>query len=868
MSRRPAPLPVDDVLDEVVAALRERRGAALVAPPGAGKTTRVPPALERAGLGPVIVVEPRRIAARAAARRVAEETGATLGQEVGWHVRFDRRAGRDTRILFATEGILLRRLQDDPFLEGVGALVFDEFHERRLDADLALAMARRAQREVRPDLALLVCSATLEAEPVARFLGDTTPAPTVRSEGRLFPVETRHLAPEPRERLEDHVARAIRLALAAPPAGPGAETLGDVLVFLPGVGEIRRVRERLASGAGAAEVHELYGDLDPARQDAALRRGPRRRVVLATNVAESSVTVDGVSIVIDAGLARVLRHDPTVGLDRLTLERIDRASADQRTGRAGRQGPGTCIRLWSQVDDRTLEPRTAPEVQRLDLAGPLLQLAAWGEPDAEAFPWFEAPGREAIARARQLLERLGALGRASTPGGGGRAVLTPLGQALAALPIHPRLGRLLVEGARLGAGDRAALAAALLADRDPFGRERGARASDAWDSDVLERVRALEAFERSGRTQFPIGDLRAGAAHQILKARDQLLRVESDVGDRGCAPRRRGAGGEAPLLEGADGLLRALLAAFPDRLCRRREDPTRGVMVGGRGVRLAPTSGVTEGELFLALEVDGGQGEALVRQASHVEREWVAGGRTHIEVEPVFDPRTTRVIGRRRELLGALVMSEQDHPLNDPVATERVLVEAAQLEPRRALGAEEGDLADVLARLACLAEWSPELALPKVDDTFLAQLVPLVAPGCRSYADLAKAPTIDVLLGLLTREQRAALERDAPERIQVPTGNRLRVQYEPGRAPVLAVRIQELFGLATTPTVARGRVPVVLHLLAPNGRPQQVTTDLASFWRDAYHVVRKDLRVRYPKHSWPEDPMHAPPQAKPRRRSN
>jgi ATP-dependent helicase HrpB len=312
--------------------------------------------------------------------------------------------------------------------------------------------------------------------------------------------------------------------------------------------------------------------------------------------------------------------------------------------------------------------------------------------------------------------------------------------------------------------------------------------------------------------------------------------------------------------------MRALLAAYPDRLCRRRDEQF-GVMVGGRRVRLAPTSGVTEGELFVAVEVDGGtQGEALVRQASHVEREWVDGGRVRVDVEAVFDPERERVVGRRRERLGPLVLSEEDHPLSDAAAAEQVLVAAALGVPVRALGADRGEFAELLARLAFLAEWCPELGLPRDQGPWLTALVPLVAPSCRSFADLARAPVGDVLLGLLTREQRAALERDAPERIIVPSGNRHRVEYVPGRAPVLAVRIQELFGLPATPTLARGRVPVVLHLLAPNGRPQQVTTDLASFWKDVYHVVRKDLRVRYPRHAWPDDPANAPPEARPRRR--
>ncbi|MEM9802227.1 MAG: DEAD/DEAH box helicase, partial [Planctomycetota bacterium] len=401
-----ARLPIDDVLDDVVGSVRERGSVVLVAPPGAGKTTRVPPALERAGLGPVVVLEPRRIAARAAARRVAEENGWTLGEEVGYHVRFDRRAGPRTRVLFCTEGILLARLQADPFLEDVGCLVFDEFHERSLDADLALAMARRVRVDAREDLRLVATSATLQAEPVARFIGDDAgPAPIVASEGRLFPVETTFLPRERRpatgdERAEEHVVRAVRHALEAGE--------GDVLVFLAGVGEIRRAAERL-DGLAGVDVHPLYGDLSPGKQDAALRPGPRRRVVLATNVAESSVTVAGVRAVVDSGEARVMRHDPGAGIDRLRVERIDRAAADQRRGRAGREGPGLCIRLWSAVDDRSLEPRLAPEVERLDVAGAALQLAAWGEPDVAAFPWFEAPRPAALRRALALLADLGAL---------------------------------------------------------------------------------------------------------------------------------------------------------------------------------------------------------------------------------------------------------------------------------------------------------------------------------------------------------------------------------------------------------------------------------------------------------------------------
>lgn len=844
-------LPIDEVLEGVVDSVRERHAAVLVAPPGAGKTTRVPPALEAAGLGPVVVLEPRRIAARAAARRVAEENGWTVGGEVGYHVRFDRRASRGTRVLFCTEGILLARLQDDPFLEGVGCVVFDEFHERSLDADLALAMVRRVQAEARADLSILATSATLQAEPIAHFLSG---APIVRSEGRLFPVETRFLARERtagtgryggEERAEDHVARGVRAALE------GSD--GDVLVFLAGVGEIRRSAERLA-GLGDVDVVELYGDLPPEKQDAALRAGPRRRVVLATNVAESSVTVDGVRAVVDSGEARVLRHDAGSGLDRLRVERIDRAAADQRAGRAGRIGPGLCIRLWSAVDDRTLEPRIEPEVRRLDVASAALQLALWGEADVAAFPWFELPRPDALGRAASLLSDLDALD--------GKGRITERGRALARLPLHPRLATLVLDGAGRGAALEAATAAAMLSERDPFRRDgrRDAPRPDATDSDVLDRVDALLDFEDRGRRSTPVGELSAGGARMVLRARDQILRA---VRDRGSDPVESGDGR-------FEALARAVLAAFPDRLCRRRpDDPERAVMAGGRGVRLGRETGVTEAELFVAVRVApsrrGGEEDRVVL-ASAVDREWVDGGEVRVAVEAVFDPRAERVVGRRRERLGPLVLAESDHPLPSGEEVEAVLLAAARRDPARALGLDRDEVQGVRERLRFLRAHATELDLPDPTDEAFAALLPHLVPGRRSFADLRSAPVLDVFLGGLSHEQRVALDASAPERILVPSGSRLRLAYDGDRPPVLAVRIQEMFGLADTPRIAGGRVPVLLHLLAPNGRPQQVTDDLASFWGDVYHRVRKDLRARYPKHEWPEDPLTARPTSRARRR--
>lgn len=838
-------LPIDAVLPELVSALRTGSSAVLVAPTGAGKTTRVPPALLTSGIAGdrrIVMLEPRRIAARAAARRMAEENGWTLGGEVGYQVRFDRRAGASTRILVVTEGILVQMLQADPFLEEAGAVLFDEIHERNLQTDLSLAMARRVQREVRPDLRLLAMSATIDPGPIAAYLGG---APAIESQGRLHPVEIEYLDPrrgrpggdEPP--LPARVAAAVRQALERSP--------GDVLVFLPGVGEIQRAGEALAPLAAerGLAVLQLYGDLPADRQDAVLRPLDRRKVVLATNVAETSVTVEGVTAVVDSGLVRRLRYDPATGLDRLELGKVSRASADQRAGRAGRQAPGVCLRLWGEWEHPALPERETPEIRRVDLAGPALQLLAWGEGDLAAFDWFEAPDPATLAAATDLLRRLGATG----PHG-----LTPAGTAMARLPVHPRIARLLLEGHRLGHPREAALLAALLSERDPFPRsERGAGPRRSSRSDLLDRLDALEAFERRDRSG---PDLNAGAARFVLQARDQLAdMIRRELGTGGAVSSDRD-----------EALLRTLLAAYPDRMARRREPRSpRALMVGGRGVRLAEESAVLEPELFLALELDVRPSEALVRLASEVDPAWLAGEALRTAVEVEFDPARERVVAWKRTRFEDLILSEAEAPPPAPDA-ERVLVEAAAERLDRALALDDPEVASFLARVRCLRDWMPELGLPAFGPEDLAGVLPALASGKRSFAELRRAPLLDVLRGALSWEQLQALEREAPERLEVPSGSRIKVDYEPGRPPVLAARIQELFGLAETPRLAVGRVPVLMHLLAPNYRPQQVTHDLHSFWENTYPQVRKELQGRYPKHAWPDDPWTAKPQRKPVRR--
>ncbi len=842
------PLPIDAVLPELLGALRRAPAVVLRAPTGAGKTTRVPPAVLDAGLasrGTIVVLQPRRLAARACARRMAFERGGRLGDEVGYQVRFDRCLSRQTRILVVTEGILLRMLQDDPFLESVGVLVFDEFHERSLNSDLALAMTRHVQTTVRPELKLVVMSATLAAEPIARYLDG---CPVVQSEGRLYPVETSYLEGWESRPVADRAAEGVRRILDRTP--------GDVLVFLPGVGEIRRTARRLEPLAAARDlaIMPLYGDLPAEEQDAVMTPQARRKIVLATNVAETSITIEGVRGVVDTGLARALLFDSHLGMDRLQLVRVSQASAQQRAGRAGRTGPGVCLRLWPERTQRHRPDHDQPEIGRLDLSGLVLQLRSWGESDLGRLPWFEPPAASAVRQAETLLKRLDALDAAGA--------ITAVGRAMVRLPVSPRLGRMLLEGRRLGQTRAVALGAALLAERDPFAREEGPPGRrqalpGVSESDLLDRLAALETFEQTGRLDTRAGRLHRSAARFVLHAADQLVR---EVKRLDCP-------GDTSPCEADEAVMRALLAAFPDRLVRRSHAGSRaGRMVGARGVRQADGSAVRDAPLYLAVDVEGGASEAVVRMASAVRREWLPAEHLTQRREVEFDEQTQRVIARRRVYWEDLLLEETPDALPYGHEVAEILARAAAESLEAVFPWDDPETADLVNRVRCLAQWMPELDLPALNADGLCALLGTVCHGCRSFAELRKAPWLAAIQGLLTPQQRLAVERDAPERIEVPSGSRIKLHYEPGKPPVLAVRIQEVFGLLETPRVARGRVAVLLHLLAPNQRPQQVTDDLASFWKNTYHQVRKDLRRRYPKHAWPEDPYQATAERRPKRK--
>jgi ATP-dependent helicase HrpB len=834
------PLPIDEVLPELARRLAAGPRAILTAPPGAGKTTRVPLALLEAEWlagRRIVMLEPRRLAARAAAAWMAHLLGETVGGTVGYRVRLDTRVGPSTRIEVVTEGVLTRMLQEDPALDGVGAVIFDEFHERSIHADLGLALVLQSQLLLRPELRVLVMSATLDADAVAALLDD---APVVRSEGRAWPVETHYLARRPEGHTEGIVAASVARAVASHD--------GDVLVFLPGAAEIRRTAARLAEAAlpPGAEVLPLYGDLPQDAQERAIAPSPagRRKVVLATAIAETSLTIEGVRVVVDSGLMRVPRFSPRTGMTRLETVPVSRAAADQRRGRAGRLGPGACFRLWAESDDAALLAHRPPEILEADLAPLALELAAWGAAEPAELRWLDPPPPAAYAQARELLAELEALD------GDGRITLH--GRRMATLPMHPRLAHMLLRGARIGAQRLAAELAALLSERDVL------RARDGTpDPDIRVRLALLRdsATVPHGHTVDRHLLRRAHA-----EARHWLRRL-------GALPPSRQEAPEGPDDDDAAGLLLAL--AYPDRIGQRRGGRGRFLLRNGRGASVDPQHNLAGEDWIVAADVAGhGRdsrvflGAALAQE--DLERHFAAQLATDREVR--WDTGAGTVRARAVTRLGALVLGER--PLADVHPGE---VAAALLAAVRSEGLELLPWTDAARRLrerlaflhtVSPGEW-PDVSDPALMES-LERWLPAWLPA--HGGSLRDVDMASVLLALAGSGRRPELDRLAPTHIEVPSGSRVPVDYADPSAPALAVRLQELFGLAETPRVGGGRVPLTLHLLSPARRPVQVTRDLASFWRSGYFEVRKDLRGRYPKHYWPDDPLVAEPTSRVRPR--
>lgn len=844
-------LPIDSLLPEIIATLRQSSNLVLEAPPGAGKTTRVPAALlaaELAGARDVLVLEPRRLAARMAARRVAEERNETIGQTVGYQVRFEEIAGPQTRLRFVTEGVLTRRLLSDPRLQNVGIVVLDEFHERHLQADLALALLRRLQQSTRPDLKLVVMSATLNAGPIAAYLDG---CPVLRSEGKRFDVAIEHLPRSDERPLHEQVAGAVRRLV-----GEGLD--GDVLVFLPGAAEIRRAQTACAELADKQNllVLPLHGDLTAAEQDRAVKPAAQRKIILSTNVAESSVTIDGVVAVIDAGLARVAGHSPWSGLPTLEVARISKASATQRAGRAGRTRPGRCLRLYTAQDFQARAEHDAAEILRLDLAEPALELHAAGVADLRGFGWFEAPPASALDAAETLLRKLGAIDASGA--------VTALGQKMLRHPVHPRQSRMLVEAQTRGVFADACVIAALIGERDIvasdlFKGRREQSARNVGPSDLLER---LDLFNEAEAASFAPARLRemnldSGAVQAVARVQLQLRRD-------GSAKRRSAteAGGND------DDLLLAILAGYPDRVARRRSlkgDNLELLLSGGGAATLSSGSVVQRADFLVAVDVDERRDaqanrNRLVRIASLIQPEWLIdlfADDLREVIEARWNSQAERVEVVQRMLYDQLVIDESRVANPSGAAAAQVLADAA-LSAGLQKFVDPDEVARFLARVAFLARTFPEAEIPVfTDDDVRAALIEL-CDGLRSFAELRAAAgqggLLNVLCARLTGEQARLLSQMTPEFVSIAGRRNVRVNYETGKPPWIASRLQDFFGMKTGPAVAGGRVSVVLHLLAPNQRPVQVTTDLAGFWQRTYPQVRRELSRRYPRHSWPEDP--------------
>jgi ATP-dependent helicase HrpB len=755
-------LPIDPFIPEIIARVRAARAAVIVATPGAGKTTRVPPALAEDGR--VILLQPRRVAARNIARRIADEQQWRPGHEVGWHVRFERRFASDTRLLVATEGILTARLQQDPLLSDVRTVILDEFHERSIHADLAIALVKQAWL-ARDDLRIVVMSATIDAAPVAAYLHD---CPVIRVPGSTFPLVVTY-------RPNVEMAEAVAEAAATAP--------GQILCFLPGSPEIRRAMPDVARRMPGVEVVQLHGSLGASEQDAALAIVKHRRVILATNIAETSLTVPGVRAVVDAGLHKVARYDPGRAIDSLETERIPRDAADQRAGRAARLGAGTAVRLWHEAD--RLRPQREPDINRIDLSSPVLDVIAWGG-DPLALDWFDPPPPGALQAALELLQRLGAVENRK---------LTPLGARMHRLPVHPRLARILLEGA--GAWPLA-LGCALLSERLFIPPRPASTSSDLLSA--VERERDLPP-------------------HIVQVARDLQRAMQHPDGERPAAR------------IGEQDFRRAVWCGYPDRLAQRRPDPARVLLASGHGAVVGAGSGVREGEFLVALDVQAGRrgegAEALIRMASAVDREWLVA--TSVRTEHEFDHRAGKARAFRREFYGALILAER--PVTPDADMAASLVRAAYL----AQGLSEDD--EQLMRRLVFAGL----------DVDAESLVERAARGRTAVTGIS-------LVDHLTWNERQALDRLAPERLALPSGRSHRLQYHGDGSVSVSVKLQELFGLAVTPRIGPRQEPVLFVMLAPNGRPVQTTRDLQSFWERTYPEVRKELRGRYPKHRWPENP--------------
>lgn len=835
--------PIDLILPSLKESVLGNRSVVLHAPPGAGKTTRVPIALldlippER---GRIVMLEPRRIAAVSAARWMAHILGEQVGETVGYTIRFDSRVSDKTRIEVVTEGILTRRIQTDPTLENVAMIVFDEFHERSIHADLALTLCMDISKSLRPDLKMLIMSATLDCGPIAALLGN---APIVSSSGQAFAVEERYISDSKIRPLREKITDVVVMALK--------ETAGDILVFLPGSGEIRQCSDALAKAIpgrhGDLSIHPLYGDLPFEEQERAILPSLKRRIVLATNIAETSLTIEGVNVVIDSGLTRRLQYDPSSGMNRLITVNTSRASAEQRKGRAGRLAPGVCYRLYNRHMFQSMIPFSPPEMMVSDLSSLLLELALWGVKEPSTLVWLDAPPSAALESARHLLMNLGLIDQSFS--------ITSAGREAARLPLHPRLGRLLLKAANLGCPSLGADLAAIASERDIVRRS----ASVGSEPDIRARVEILHAWRASKELPDAADLLGLRAVDRTAK---QLLRLISETGKV-----------DDKEISDPDMIPGLLLCAFPDRIAKRREEGDgRFLLSQGRGLRLPAESSLSKSPYIVAVNLDAGEktegrvhlavplSEALIRQECSNSINMLR----RIE----WSKRERRIIAAEEESIGAVLLSIKPF---SPTEDEVLPIICEVIKNGQASVSFSSEARKFQARVSLLKRAFPEQNLPDLSDDSLFShpeewLLPWLG-RMRTAQDIVSLDILPALRAKVSWKQQQFLDEQAPTHMTVPSGSRIAIDYASGESPVLAVKLQEMFGLADTPTIAGGRVKILLHLLSPARRPVQVTQDLRGFWNSGYQQVKKEMKGRYPKHPWPDDPWNAAPTRKIKPRS-
>ena len=818
-------LPVALVMPELVKVLNSGSAAVLHAPPGAGKTTLVPIGLIKAGYDGIVLIEPRRLAAKASALRIAYLLGSSVGDLVGYQVRFDSNYCSKTKCLVVTTGIILNWLSSDPYLSDCKILVFDEFHERSLESDLLLGIARLLQKTVRQDLKILVMSATLDSLKVSAYLDD---CPVISSMGKMYPVEISYNLSKNDFRLEEAVAAEI--------INIKQKTNGDILVFLAGMYEILSTKAHLEKLFPGLDIHILHGDLPIEIQEKALKKAAKDRVILSTNVAETSVTVNGVKAVIDSGAAKKSFFDGRLGLNSLETIRISKASADQRAGRAGREAPGFCSRLWSERDQIMREDFDKPEIQRVDLSAALLRLFAFGENNWEEFPWFEKPNRLAVENGIKLLENLKAIHQGK---------ITPLGVKMNEIPLHPRLSAILLKGANKSLR-QVSLAIAILSERSVFNQtfdgSNFRRDQSASSSDVLDVVELLEHYQ-SFRNSVHTNNVIPDRAANVFRVRDQL--IASFGGDKNL----ENTGTE-------EDFLRAILAGFPDRVAKRREKKDlKALMVGNRGVVQSKKSMVRDHSFFVCVDIQSGDEESIARMVSGISADWLDPVFKRTQREVLFDPSLKKLIAIQKSYYMDLVLDQKDSHLTQDDLSGEILHQSLMSHLKEVLPVFDSPAGQLLERINIYGQLFQNKNFPMIDSDSLLEPLLWLCKGKKTLSEVRDGDWFNAVRTILSHEQYVALQKELPEKLTLPSGKIVPLKYELGKSPLLEARIQELFGWKETPKLGGGKLPLLISLLAPNYRSQQLTLDLAGFWKNTYPQVRKDLRGRYPKHAWPEDPL-------------